>query len=167
MIKEIYIDMDGVLCAFHKRYNDRYGSESMEDYPPPSNDKIKEGYRKYFKDFIDTRQFATLDMLPDVKESLQFLEENVSCPIYILSSTAREEYWEEIAIQKFEWLKNHDIKYLPIFVPGKRFKKFYSGPDKVIIDDTLSIIEDWNSAGGMGIHHKSWENTINILKVLL
>jgi hypothetical protein len=165
MIKEIYIDMDGVLCDFHKRYKDLYGSDSLEDFPDSSKNKIKEGYRKHFKDFVDTKQFATLDMLPDVKSSLKFLEEHISS-IYILSSTAREEYWEEIAKQKFEWLKNHDINYTPIFVPGKRFKKFYSGPDKMIIDDTLSVIEDWDSAGGIGVQHKSWKNTINIIGVL-
>lgn len=167
MIKEIYIDMDGVLCDFHKRYKDLYGSEIIEDYPYMSDNKIKEDYKKHFKNFVDTRQFATLDMLPDVKSSLHFLEENFACPMYILSSTAQEEYWEEIAKQKFEWLKNHDIDYAPIFVPGKRFKKLYSGPDKVMIDDSFSVIEDWNSQGGIGFQHKSWEITMNVFKILV
>lgn len=162
MISDIFVDLDGVLCAFHKRYEELYGTEGMENYPPPSKNKTKEGYRKNFKNFIDTEQFATLEMLPDAQYGLMYLNV-LKKNTYILSSTAREEYWDAISDQKFRWLAEHGIEHTPIFVPGKKFKKRYSGEGKVLIDDTLSVIEDWTSMGGIGIHHTSWKTTIEIL----
>lgn len=163
-ITDIYIDMDGVLCAFHKRYEELYSSEGMEDYPAKSNNKVKEGYRANFKEFIETEQFATLEMLPDADFALieRFRESGTN--VCILSSTAREEYWDPVSDQKFRWLAEHRIDYTPIFVPGKRYKKRYSGVGKVLIDDTFSVIEEWNAKGGIGIHHKSWEETISVLR---
>ena len=70
-----------------------------------------------------------------------------------------------IAPQKATWLDTHNIAYTQNFVPGKRHKYKYATPNSIIIDDTKSVIDDWNKAGGIGIHHRDAKSTIAILKM--
>lgn len=157
-ISKIYVDMDGVLCDFEKRYVELYG-----EVPEQVRRSV---FRTNFSDFILTKQFATLEPMKDffiLRAYLTILDE----PKQILSSTAYEEVYDTISQQKKEWLSNHDIYWPdPIFVPGKRHKYKYAQPDAVIIDDTYSVIEDWRNAGGIAIHHKDAKSTIIELETL-
>jgi hypothetical protein len=51
-------------------------------------------------------------------------------------------------------------------VRSKDKKREFAGKDQILIDDLKSNILDWNSAGGIGIHHKKTLNTIGQLKEL-
>lgn len=162
MINKIFVDMDGVLCNFHKRFKEVYKNEPEVDYL--SDSKKNKIYRQRFKDFISNKNFANLDPMIDLGLGLKFLElMSHSVPIEILSSTACEEYFDELSEQKLFWLNEYNIQYKAIFVPGKRLKKQYSQPGYVLIDDTASNIEEWNSMGGIGILHRSWIDTIKKL----
>jgi hypothetical protein len=50
-------------------------------------------------------------------------------------------------------------------VPGKRLKRNFAAPDKIIIDDTEVVIDQWREAGGIGILHKDWPTTVAILQM--
>jgi hypothetical protein len=63
------------------------------------------------------------------------------------------------------WLQKYGIPFNPIFVPGKRLKQQYAAPDKILIDDTESVIAQWKAAGGIGIKHVDWETTLTILRL--
>jgi signal transduction histidine kinase len=52
-------------------------------------------------------------------------------------------------------------------VPGKRHKYKWAKPDTLIIDDTLSVIEDWRKAGGIAIWHKDVPTTLAELQTYL
>ena len=78
-----------------------------------------------------------------------------------------EETYDDIKAQKEKWLKDHGIKWKANFVPGKRHKYKFATPDSIIIDDTFSVIEDWNKAGGIGIWHKDASSTVLQLATLL
>ena len=82
----------------------------------------------------------------------------------ILSSTANEANYDDISKQKKIWLQTNGITFNPIFVPGKKYKYQYATPDSIIIDDTKSVIDDWEKAGGIGIWHKDWPSTLAILR---
>lgn len=159
MIKTVYVDLDGVLCDFLKRFKELYGVEPERDYP--SKNKAKDAYKQQFKDFIAGDNFATLDPMPDYDLAMKFLRgiEN-DYDMKLLSSTAKPKYMEEVARQKHLWLKNHDIHWPVILVPGKKLKQYYARPDSVLIDDTLSNIIEWRDRGGPAIWHSSWEETI-------
>jgi hypothetical protein len=151
-ISKIYVDMDGVLCNFEKRYNELYGNIRDQDR--------RTQFRPNFDEFIATNQFATLDAMPDFHMLRAYLD-ILDVPKQILSSTAYEKTFETISRQKKEWLGEHNIFWPdPIFVPGKRHKYKFAQPDTVIIDDTYSVIEDWRNAGGIAIWHKDAKNTI-------
>lgn len=156
MITKVYVDMDGVLANFVKRF-----TESQPDIDYPSNNKKRTAYKQHWLDFIAANNFATLEPMPDLDLGLQFLNKiQAEMPVRILGSTAREEFLEPLVRQKTIWLKHHDIHFRRIFVPGKRLKQNYSGPGKVLIDDTPSNILQWEEQGGIGILHISWEQTI-------
>jgi hypothetical protein len=153
----IYLDLDGVVADFVKRYKELYRME------PREAEKKKE-FNKFFDEFIATGQFATLDLMPDAMEGLIFLRKHLTVPTQILSSTANEERYDAISKQKMIWLQTHGITFTPNFVPGKKHKHKFAGPDKIIIDDTESVINDWIKAGGIGILHKDWPSTLAILR---
>ena len=153
----IYLDMDGVIADFVKRYKEIYRME-------PREAEKQQKFYHYFEEFIATNQFATLDLMPDAMQGIEFLRK-CSVPTQILSSTANEENYERISKQKKVWLQTHGITFNPIFVPGKQYKYKYATPNSIIIDDTKSVIDDWNKAGGIGIWHKDWLSTISILNM--
>jgi hypothetical protein len=156
-ITKIYLDMDGVIADFNKRYKERYKMEPIEA------EKSKE-FDKFFDQFIADREFATLDLMPDAMLLINFLR-SLKVPTEILSSTASEKRDGAIRPQKLEWLKTNQIEFHPILVPGKRHKKDYSNANSVLIDDTSVNIDQWRREGGIGILHSDALTTINILKM--
>ena len=156
-IKCIYLDMDGVIADFVKRYKEMYHME------PREAEKKKE-FDKYFNEFIETNQFATLDLMPGAMEAITFLRK-ASVPTQILSSTANEKRYDAISKQKMIWLQTHGITFNPLFVPGKKHKYKYAESGYVLIDDDRENIEDWNKAGGIGILHRDALTTIALLKL--
>jgi hypothetical protein len=157
-ISMIYLDLDGVVADFVKRYKEQYHME-------PRDAEKKKEFNKFFDEFIATKQFETLDLMPGAMDGLTFLRKHLTVPTQILTSTANEERYDEISKQKMIWLQTHGITFTPNFVPGKRHKWKFAGPDKIIIDDTPSVIDDWRKAGGIGILHTDWQHTLGVLKM--
>lgn len=151
--------MDGVIADFSKRYREKFRVT-------PEETRNNKDFNGYFKKFIDDSEFSTLELMPDAKELLHFLHE-LDVPKEILSSTARPENHEMIVPQKQMWLLKHNIHYKANFVPGKSLKYKYATPNSIIIDDTHSVIDDWNKAGGIGILHTDAKSTIATLKMYL
>jgi len=157
--EKIYLDMDGVIADFAKRYKE------LHKISPEEADKKKQ-FGKFFDEFIKSGQFATLDLMPDAKQLLSFLN-TTGVPVEILSSTARQDSHVAISRQKTIWLDRHGINYTANFVPGKSLKYKFATPESIIIDDTKSVIDDWRKAGGIGIHHTDALTTITSLSTLL
>ena len=89
--------------------------------------------------------------------------ESYPVKIEILSSSGGHQLHDEVRDQKEQWLKDHYINYRANIVPGKKYKTMYAIPEVILIDDTYSIIDNFNQAGGIGIHHKDIGNTLQIL----
>ena len=155
-VSKIYVDMDGVLCDFEKRYKELYGDIKDRDR--------RSTFRPNFSNFIETGQFATLEPMSDFITLKVFLD-SIDVTKEILSSTAYEETYDTISNQKMNWLNQYGVTWKPNFVPGKRHKYKYATPDALIIDDTLSVIQDWHKAGGFAIWHNNALSTISQLKM--
>lgn len=156
-ITKIYLDMDGVIADFDKRYKELYKMK-----PKEAEDK-KEFY-KFFDEFIATKQFATLDLLPDAVLLLNYLSK-LNIPTEILSSTSSEKRDADIRAQKLMWLQTHNIGFKVNLVPGKRLKKDFSNANSILIDDTPVNIDQWRREGGVGILHTDTISTLGILKM--
>jgi hypothetical protein len=158
-IDKIYVDMDGVIADFYKRYQEMFNIS-------PDDGRYKKQFSGNFPKFIETQQFATLDLMPDARDLINFLDNQVITK-EILSSTARPENDAAISMQKARWLATHNIIYKTNFVPGKQHKYKFATPNSIIIDDTKSVIDDWNKAGGIGILHTDAISTISKLKMYI
>lgn len=69
--------------------------------------------------------------------------------------------------QKQRWVAEKFGQEWPVIVLPKREKQNHSGPNRVLIDDTMVNIEQWTLKGGHGIHHAGdvWE-TIEKIEAL-
>lgn len=154
-VTQIYLDMDGVIADFNKRYKELYGMNPREAEKHSQFDAL-------FTEFIANGNFESLDLMPGAMDAINYLRK-LHVPTQILSSTASEKRYDAISKQKMIWLQKHGITFNPIFVPGKKYKKEYANPTSIIIDDTESVIDDWKAKGGIGILHKDWPATLAIL----
>lgn len=156
-ITKIYLDMDGVIADFDKKYKELY------KIAPRDADTYKT-FDKFFTTFIAERQFAKLDLMPDALVLIEYLK-SLSVPTEILSSTSSERRDAEIREQKVEWLHKHNLTFPINLVPGKRLKRNFSNPSSILIDDTAQNIDQWRAEGGIGILHTDAITTIGILKM--
>lgn len=155
---KIYLDMDGVLCNFEKKYEEMFGRT-------PREARDKKEFNPDWKTFIKEKSFEKLEWNPGGKELLAYVR-SLNVPIEILSSSGGERYYGEVTAQKIHWLRNHGIDYKANIVPGRKRKKEYATEDTILIDDTDDVIEDFIHAGGIGILHKDSGKTIERLKKL-
>ena len=155
-IEKIYVDMDGVIADFEKRFKELTGKL-------PSDYRTEKGFGTNFQKMIDGGHFETLDQMPDFDVLVLFLE-SVPVEKCILSSTARPESNFAVAMQKMQWLAKVGITWPKIFVPGKHLRQEHATPNSILIDDTAIVIDEWNAAGGIGILHTDALSTIEMLK---
>lgn len=159
-MKKIYLDMDGVLCNFERRYFERY-----KELPGSMRDR--KHFSVHWDDFVQTKQFETLDWWPEADVLLNFIEGLENVEVEILTSSGGEKYHDEVTQQKIRWLCDKGIPYKPNVVSGRKAKAEYATPDTILIDDTYDVIQGFIAAGGIGIHHKEIGNTLLMLKEVL
>lgn len=159
MIEKIYLDMDGVLCNFEKRYVELYNET-------PNSSRNKKNWSENWTDFIITKQFETLDIFPGAIELLRYVR-RTELPIEILTSSGGEKYYDLVAEHKDIWLKKQGLTYKRNVVPKRSLKASYATPSTILIDDTEDVIVAFNKAGGIGILHKNIDETLVTLKTLL
>ena len=159
MIEKIYLDMDGVLCNFEKRYTELYNEE-------PNSSRAKKNWSENWTDFILTKQFETLDVFPGAIELLRYVRDtNLSTEI--LTSSGGAKYHDLVAEQKDIWLKKQGLAYKRNVVPQRSLKASYATPNTILIDDTEDVIVAFNKAGGIGILHKDIGETLQKLDSVL
>jgi hypothetical protein len=156
-VTKIWLDMDGVIADFTKRYEQLYGIH-------PSAAEKDNKFDELFHRFVITNQFATLDMMPNAFQLISFLK-GLKIPTEILSSTGTKQDYDEISRQKGIWLDTNNVPFKRTFVPGKEHKYKYATPTDILIDDTEVNIDDWKKAGGIAIWHKNVEDTLAILRM--
>ena len=157
-MKTLYLDIDGVLCNFNKRYAELFGKTAAES-------RERKEFTHEWKQFINEGNFATLDYFPGALELLEFANSLEGIKVEILSSSGGHTYHDEVTNQKKLWLKEHNINYHANITPGSRLKANYAnGAKTILVDDTDYVIEGFIDKGGIGILHRDVGETIRLIK---
>jgi len=159
-VTKLYLDMDGVLCNFEKRFTELYGKDAL-------GARDRKNFTTNWPNFIMDGNFESLEWFPGGKELLDFIQNETDWEVEILSSSGGEKFHSEVAAQKVVWLCDKGIPYKANIVPGRKHKTAYATPETILIDDTEDIIVNFNAAGGLGILHKDINETLAKLRTLL
>ena len=155
--------MDGVIANFEKRYIELFGES-------PGSSRDRKQFSNNWTVFVEGKNFETLNWWPGGPELITYVQKNFPHEnVEILTSSGGNKYHDLVAEQKKVWIKNYNLseKWKVNVVAGRKLKAEFATPDSILIDDTLDVIEAFNKAGGIGIHHKDVGNTIMLLDILL
>ena len=153
----IYSDMDGVITDFEKRFKDFSNGMEPRDY---ENKFGKEKFWELIDVEVGVPFFAGMDWMPDGKTYWNYIKKYN--PI-LLSAPSRN---EESKYGKRIWKKRNMPSTTKLILTPAWKKQEYASPTSILIDDREKNIEQWQEAGGIGIHHTSASNTIAQLKKL-
>ena len=157
----LYVDMDGVLCDFERRF-EQFAGVSPEEYTAQKT--IEFGGKKAQEEFWDlidkqigVRFWVGMPWMPEGEKLWKYVKPFKPT---ILSSPSRD---ESSRIGKGLWVKRN--------IPGTPLKlsfnkEQYATPTSILIDDRESNITKWKSAGGIGIRFISTDQVINELSKL-
>jgi 5'(3')-deoxyribonucleotidase len=161
---DIFIDMDGVLTDFERRF-EQFAGVTPDEYM--SQKTIQVGEKKANEEFwnlvdkqIGVRFWAGMPWMPEGEKLYKYIKKYKPT---ILTSPSRE---ESSRIGKGVWVKRN-MSGVPVkFGYGADGKAKFAGPNKILIDDREDNISAWKAAGGVGILFKSTEQVKNELSKL-
>lgn len=161
-IAHIYCDMDGVLVDFMKGARKSLGKD-LDDPSLPKDEKVR------LKNQISKIEgfWENLDQMPDAMKLWNFI--NRYEPRIL---TAYPSWDEDGKHGKKIWVEKHLKLPHDRFFAVRRVEKQEYAKDKktgmpnLLIDDHKKNIQEFEAAGGIGIHHTNANDTISKLKKL-
>jgi hypothetical protein len=157
--QKIYLDMDGVLCNFLKKFEDLTG-EDFEEYADEN------GWSKTWKlvETFGVEFWSELEWMNGGKKLWNYLKnlDNVE----ILTGSPRDKVGEYAQLGKEIWIKKNIGNIKVNHIEGK-LKYTYVKNNDILIDDSKRNCALWDAAGGIYILHKNTDLTIKQLKELL
>jgi len=149
---QVFLDLDGVFADFDARVKRLTGKH-------PSQLDRNHLWKAINR---DKRFFAELELIEgcmQLWEATRDLE-----PVFLTGAPTSKVFQE----QTREWVARLFGPAFTVHVVPKRLKQEYSGPGKVLIDDTPSNIEQWEARGGHGILHTGdHASTVRALQELM
>lgn len=155
--KQIYCDLDGVLCDFDAQWNylTRTGMTPAKFKEVYGVEEFLEELNKYGSEYWTTMPWKTDGVL-----LWNYIEKYR--PIIITRPTGTEENREG----KEWWVRaNLPPKTVVVFSDAEtNNKENWASPDSIIIDDEIMVVRKFILKGGNGIIHTSATQTIKELK---
>lgn len=174
----LYCDMDGVLCNFDQRFMDMlkdrgyggkyYREEELKGIESPSDFETKMGKEEFWK-FIDEicgkKFWAEMDWTPGGQQLWHAISKYEPS---LLTAPSRNMISR---IGKRAWAKQHlspspetiVFKY-SMYKQQQAEGDVAKGLEPILIDDRRDIIDRWQDAGGIGIHHPKNGDPSEVIK---
>lgn len=148
----IYLDMDGVIADFNKRFKQLTGKI-------PKDFEQKFGTDKFWEviDKDGVKFWVGIPWTEDGKELYNFVKQYKH---NLLSAPSKN---NTSRLGKRLWRKNNTPESKLILSPADK-KQNYAAPSHILIDDREKTINQWIAKGGIGILHKNTQDTIKQLK---
>ena len=150
---KIYVDMDGVLVDFDGGYEKLTGMTTRA-----ADEKGPEFFWKPISK-AGAKWWITLNWMPDGKQLWDYVKKYNP---ELLSAPSRE---EASKMGKRVWVKR-ELPGVKLILRSADKKQEFASPNSILIDDREKNIEQWKSAGGVGILHTDAASTIKKLKEL-
>lgn len=160
----IYCDMDSVLVDFMKGAHDVLGhpfdDKDLNKMDPNHKQNVRNKVAKH-PEFWEN--------LPPMHDAMQLWKFINKYDAHIL--TAYPSWDPDGKKGKRIWVKKHlgnlpDERFHAVRREEKQDYAKSDGKPNILIDDYIKNIEEFNRAGGIGIHHTDTESTISKLKKL-
>ena len=154
-LPSIYCDMDQVLCAFMKAADSAVGGSFVQADKTDRWNKINQ-----VKGF-----WENLEWMPGAKALYKKI---MKYDAHILSAYSGRDPTSKTG--KMKWLaKNTDFKRSKINLVMRSQKQRFAttdGKPNVLVDDYIKNIKEWESKGGIGVHHTTVSKSISELNRL-
>jgi len=151
--KKLYVDMDGVLTDFPKQFEKYMGVHPDKAYAEMPEEEIW----KQIRTKGGEKYWSEMEWMPDGKKLWNYVKRFNPT---ILSTPAN---FKESETGKHKWIKR-EIGNVPAIIIRKKEK--YADENSVLIDDLTKKINRWKASNGIGILHKSANESIKQLKKL-
>ncbi len=159
----IYLDMDGVVADFDKRFNDLSGM-MPQDY-------VDKNGLNAFWDLIDEKHkvafWRGIELMPGAEKLVRYIEQH---PFEMLTAPSIK---KQSVIGKGLWVKDkvgilYSTKPKVTYRSAKQKHTVKPNLTKfdILIDDKGSTIDRWSAAGGTAILYQNADQVINDLKKL-
>ena len=156
----IYLDMDGVVADF-----DGYAKGILGYSTPGGKRYDNEDWKKLA---ANERLYLILDKCSNADRlvnEVRKLAKDHNYDIRFLTAIPRQNDVPWVFYDKVQWCDLH-YPHIPVwFGPYSHDKHVHCQPGDILIDDRDSNIDDWSTAGGIGIlhHDTTIENTLELL----
>lgn len=151
MKRQLFLDCDGVLADFDK------GAAALLGMPPKAYEE-SHGLGRFWAKLAKAPDFyfglPLLDGATELFEAVRHLD-----PIILTGLPMGN--WA--ADQKVRWAAKH-FPGTPIITTLARDKRNHAKAGDVLVDDQLRHAPLWEEAGGVFIHHRSVEDTLERLR---
>ena len=148
----IFCDMDGVLVDFDESFKSKYGTYPYL-LPKEQLWQIVNSTPNYWVNLPEQKDTPIL---------VKFLEKY---GFEILTGLPHDGF-DKANVEKRQWIKEHIGEHIKVNCCLSKDKQNYIKDKDILIDDREPNIERWIEHGGIGILHKSAEDTISQLKQL-
>lgn len=157
-MKTLYLDMDGVVADFDGYAYKVLGvPPSGGIYPDDVWTKLAANPRIY-RDLMPTKYAGEL-----YQECVKLCLKN-DYNWAFLSAVPKGNDVKHAFQDKVEWAQKYFPGVTVFFGPYSKDKHHHCQPGDILIDDRRSNIEEWNAAGGIGILHKDYVDTMGQLE---
>ena len=159
----IYFDMDGVLADFGR------GVQELCHMEPPLQNGPKELDDKKWERIREAGNFYDrLELMPGAKEMFDRIRKQHGDRVEILTGVPKEKRKIPTAgDDKTSWVRRLLSEDVRMNIVKREEKQYYcSGDGCILIDDLEDNIREWEAMGGIGILHRSAEETLAELERL-
>ena len=154
----IFIDLDGVCADFDEAILRTYGVnlKGTSKYVGSAQEvPVSIDFSELGHDFYSN--------LPVIEGTLEAISRMPAKYMFLTGTCTNPGCYSG----KFQWLSklfgDNTIARDKLILCGSESKKLLAGRGRILIDDRIRNIVEWEEAGGIGILHTDWKSTLEVL----